>query len=448
VPNNFIPIATQTLSSAASSISFNSIASTYTHLLIKAKVRVNSGFTQGFSLIRFNGVSTSTYRTQGVYIRGTTDAIDNNPSGSPVSSGFFDSTGSGATGDPWTYVEIWIPNYKSTTATRKMAVVKSNITQAGGNQGTFMGAFSNTSLDSTAITSVNLIGASGYNFAVGSTATLYGYTIEATSLTKYLVQQTFTSSGTFTVPTGVTSLQVLCVGGGGGGGGGNTNESDLCGGGGGGGGLTYHNNFSVTPGASLSYTIGAGGGAGIAGTNPTVGGDTNFSTIIAKGGGRGGHQKGTVIGSNTGGSGGGSVGGGGSGSAGTQGSGGTNYEQNSGGPGNEVGGRGGGGGGGASAAGGGTAYNTGVQKGGDGGQGSTTYLNSNYYGAGGGGGGNSATSGGGYLGGGNGGSNSSASTAGTANTGGGGGGGGRNQTSTGNGSAGGSGVIVVRYAGA
>jgi hypothetical protein len=72
---------------------------------------------------------------------------------------------------------------------------------------------------------------------------------------------TKTGSGTFIVPAGVTSLQVVCVGGGGGA---NTypGGSRVGGSGGGGGGLAYINNLTVTPGESISYSVGAGGKGG------------------------------------------------------------------------------------------------------------------------------------------------------------------------------------------
>ena len=84
-------------------------------------------------------------------------------------------------------------------------------------------------------------------------------------------------SGSWTVPAGVTTIQVLVIGGGGGGG------SDV-GCGGGAGGVVYSNGYAVTPGATISYSIGSGGAAGGVGNN---GGNTTFGTITAYGGGGG-----------------------------------------------------------------------------------------------------------------------------------------------------------------
>ena len=68
----------------------------------------------------------------------------------------------------------------------------------------------------------------------------------------------YTANGTFTVPTGVTAVEVVAVGGGGGGGGGN----DAAAGGGGGGGQVVRRNVNVTPGTTYNVAIGAGGHGG------------------------------------------------------------------------------------------------------------------------------------------------------------------------------------------
>ena len=96
--------------------------------------------------------------------------------------------------------------------------------------------------------------------------------------------ESFTSSGTFSVPSGVTSIDLLVVAAGGGGG------SDL-GGGGGAGGLIYIPSYPVTPGGTVSVTVGCGGsGSPDSGCANKIGGDGQdsvFGTLTAKGGGGG-----------------------------------------------------------------------------------------------------------------------------------------------------------------
>ena len=231
-------------------------------------------------------------------------------------------------------------------------------------------------------------------------------------------QQAYTTPGTYswTVPSGVTSVSVVCVGGGAGGqtGGNSFNY----GGGGGGGALAYANNYSVTPGASISLNVGAGGGSDVDGTaswfvnSSTLnasGGNTpspnDYSSYGAQGvpsgsaltaGGDGGRgHNGDTNGSGPGG------GGGAAGYGGNGGQGGRYSEQTDGANGGGGGGAGGGGGGGVGILGQGsngaksTAYpngGSGGSSGTDGGNGTNPGGNGGVYGAGGGGGQN-----GGYV---------------------------------------------------
>ena len=80
-----------------------------------------------------------------------------------------------------------------------------------------------------------------------------------------------TASYSWAVPTGVTSISVICVGGGGGG------ETNHDGASGCGGGLAYKNNITVTPGATVSVYVG-GGGYGTNGQTDTPDGKSSYIT--------------------------------------------------------------------------------------------------------------------------------------------------------------------------
>lgn len=67
----------------------------------------------------------------------------------------------------------------------------------------------------------------------------------------------------WTVPDGITSVNILCISGGGGGASSAGGDNNRSGGGGGGGGLSYTNNVSVTPGQVLTINVGRGGGGGL-----------------------------------------------------------------------------------------------------------------------------------------------------------------------------------------
>ena len=299
----------------------------------------------------------------------------------------------------------------------------------------------------------------------------FALTVKAPVISSY----TSTGSGTFSVPSGITAVDVLVVAGGGGGG---TDNA----GGGGAGGLIYRPAFPVTPGGSVSYSVGAGGGntgqdfqpgtdwpQGRAQVGPILaGGNSTFGSLTAQGGGGGGSSEpyGTGYpGVNIGYDGGSGGGGAGEDTQGQQGGSGTQPQQpgdsgtygfgNDGGLGytnpNTVGG-----GGGAGAA--GSNGNSPAKEGGVGGNGKQYDISgSQVYYAGGGGGGNQnspapgTNPAGGQGGGGNGGDGSTGgSTAGTANRGGGGGGGGSPSNtgpwgSAARGNVGGSGIVIVSY---
>jgi hypothetical protein len=103
---------------------------------------------------------------------------------------------------------------------------------------------------------------------------------------------TFSSSGTWTVPTGITKALIELWGAGGGGGG--ASVSNAIGGGGGGGAFLSKLTTSLTPGSDVTVTIGTGGTAGTtSGTNGAAGGNTTASggglaSTLTAGGGSGG----------------------------------------------------------------------------------------------------------------------------------------------------------------
>jgi hypothetical protein len=104
---------------------------------------------------------------------------------------------------------------------------------------------------------------------------------------RYQSIQVFTSSGSFTVPAGVTKLRVRVVGGGGSGGG---STASLAGAGGGSGAYA-EGVVTVTPGQVITVTVGAGG-AGNSGASGSIGGTSSFGAFASATGGSGGATNG------------------------------------------------------------------------------------------------------------------------------------------------------------
>ena len=106
-------------------------------------------------------------------------------------------------------------------------------------------------------------------------------TLDGSDSTAFSQKQLFTSSDTFTAPSGVTKVYVTMVGGGGGGGGGGT-LTDAGGGGGGAGEYIIREIFTVVGGNNYSVSVGAAGvggaGGNPGGVNGTAGGDSAWDT--------------------------------------------------------------------------------------------------------------------------------------------------------------------------
>lgn len=101
--------------------------------------------------------------------------------------------------------------------------------------------------------------------------------------------QVFTGNGTFTIPSGVTAVKVTVVGGGGGGTDCFPSGCNLfTGGGGGGGGAAIKYLTGLTPGNTLSVTVGGAGSrgnpAGAGGTSSVASGTQSITTVSATGG--------------------------------------------------------------------------------------------------------------------------------------------------------------------
>jgi hypothetical protein len=104
--------------------------------------------------------------------------------------------------------------------------------------------------------------------------------------------EVFTSSGTFTVPAGITKVKVTVVGGGGGGG------TTVSGSGGGGGGTAIKVVTGLTPGGTVTVTVGGGGALA------NSGGTSSFDAFCSATGGSVGGTSGGVGGNGGTGSGG------------------------------------------------------------------------------------------------------------------------------------------------
>jgi len=108
---------------------------------------------------------------------------------------------------------------------------------------------------------------------------------------KTMYRTTLTSGTSYTVPAGVTYLNVTLMGGGGGAGGAHTTKQIA--GRDGRGGQVISSTLSATAGETITYAIGAGGSGGAKGNPPSNGSDggtTSFTGATSAGGGVGGQS--------------------------------------------------------------------------------------------------------------------------------------------------------------
>ncbi len=157
------------------------------------------------------------------------------------------------------------------------------------------GTFAITLSEDTTTEGTELINARVYTDSgrTNKVATTDNITVADTSLGAALGGAVFhasswnaTESYSWTVPAGVTSISVICVGGGGAG------ETNHDGASGGGGGLAYKNGLAVTPGDTVNVYVGGGGfSAGWGQTNPDSGQSSyityNGTNYAVAGGGEG-----------------------------------------------------------------------------------------------------------------------------------------------------------------
>lgn len=120
------------------------------------------------------------------------------------------------------------------------------------------------------------------SFILFATVGLLGISVNAQTTQQY------TTSGTFVVPAGISTVQVEAWGGGGAGGGVNGGASSTrAGGGGSGGTFTRNTSVSVSGGTSYTVTVGAGG-TGVSQADGNAGGASSFGSLVTAAGGGGG----------------------------------------------------------------------------------------------------------------------------------------------------------------
>lgn len=150
------PIATTTTSGSASTLTFSSIAGTYTDIVIIGQGSASSG--TGINL-RLNGDTASNYSNTILYGDGSSAASLRQSSVTSINFGYFSTGVSDFNGSVMNYSNA--TTYKTTLSRRNSSAVATSAV---------VGLYRSTS----AITSITLFTDAGVTFTNGSTFTLYG----------------------------------------------------------------------------------------------------------------------------------------------------------------------------------------------------------------------------------------------------------------------------------
>lgn len=156
------PIATQTLASATATVTFSSIAATYTDLRLIITAKDGSSSLSGAALLRFNSDSSTNYSFTNLYGDGTTAGSSR---ASSQTSGDILVTGNSASNFGISTVDIF--NYANTT-TFKTFISRGNTVEAFTNARVYLWRKTPEAINTISLTS----GTSNWN--IGSTFTLYG----------------------------------------------------------------------------------------------------------------------------------------------------------------------------------------------------------------------------------------------------------------------------------
>ena len=166
MPATYEPIATQTLASAAATITFSSIPATYTDLRLVLVVNGFTGAATFTPLLRFNGSSGGTEHSEtNMYGEGASAISVRNTSDAYISL----ATGSSISSTVPTLIELDVFSYAGST-NKTVLINYSNDRNGSGETGRIVGLKRNTA----AINAINLGSSSAASYAIGTTATLYG----------------------------------------------------------------------------------------------------------------------------------------------------------------------------------------------------------------------------------------------------------------------------------
>jgi hypothetical protein len=169
MPSSRYLISSQTLGSAAASVTFSSIPATYTDLVIKASVRTDRGGAFDNMMITFNGNSSAIYsetrlQGDGATATGSSGSSNNNLFSTAIN-------GDTATASSFGIYELYIPSY---TASQNKPMSDTGAQETNSTTPVYSGVRAFLFGSTTAISSITFTPLNGPNFKSTSSFYLYG----------------------------------------------------------------------------------------------------------------------------------------------------------------------------------------------------------------------------------------------------------------------------------
>lgn len=166
MPVTYEPIASTTLTTATASVTFSSIPSNFTDLVLVCQIRNTAAGTQTYPWIRFNGDTGSNYSFTRMHGNEANQAVSGRASNQSRFD-FCEAPGAGSTSNYFAPIVLQVQNYAN-TITHKTTLVRFQ-NQGGAIQvGALVGLWRSTA----AITSILVNGDT--NLESGTTLTIYG----------------------------------------------------------------------------------------------------------------------------------------------------------------------------------------------------------------------------------------------------------------------------------
>lgn len=169
MPTTYTLIASNTLSSTVSSVTFSSIPNTYTDLAIRYSTRLASGGNNGALLgIYWNSIQTQ--YSSNYWYKDANNTVSSTSEGAQSNALAGVNNGSGTTANNFSTGEIYIPNYK-------IAYIKPFFSIAGtentGNTSTFIYVTASSQQNTATISSI-ILECRAFSFVANSSFYLYG----------------------------------------------------------------------------------------------------------------------------------------------------------------------------------------------------------------------------------------------------------------------------------